>query len=269
MNEIVRYKDVLLAYILQHGMRVVGAILILVIGLWLIKRINKFIFELMVKRGVDESLRPFIRNVLGIAMRVLLVIVVISQIGVEATSFIAILGSAGLAVGLALQGSLSNFAGGVLILTLKPFRVGDFIEAQSQAGTVKLINIFNTVLKTADNKTIIIPNGPLANSTVVNYSMEPQRRVDLKFIIGYRNDIAEAKEIINRILDEDERVLAEPARQIISEVGENNITIMARVWVNSGDYWPLYWYMQEKVKFDFEKAGIERPATVREQVSLK
>ncbi len=265
MLDIEKYRLTLIDFVVLYGMKLVVAVFILVIGLWIIKRLSKFLDNLMVRKDVDISLRPFLSSIITVMLWVILIVVVISQIGVEMTSFIAILGSAGLAIGLALQGSLSNFAGGVLILTIKPFRVGDFIDAQGQSGTVHLINIFNTVLKTGDNKTIYLPNGPLASSVVVNYSVENTRRVELLFTVSVNNDIGKVRSLIQQLINEDARVLPEPAPAIVvTNFAEHAITISTRVWCNRPDYWPLFWEMTEKAKATFEENGITLPIPKRE-----
>lgn len=257
MFDITRYTRTISNYVVVYGMKIVIALLILVVGLWLIKRLTNFLFKLMEKRGFDPSLIPFLHNIANIALKIMLIIVVISQIGIEATSFLAILGSAGIAVGLALQGSLSNFAGGVLLLTLRPFRVGDFIEAQGQSGKVHLINIFNTVIKTGDNKTIFIPNGPLASGTIINYDIEDNRRVDLKIAINPNSNVKEARELIYKIAEQDTRVLKEPAPKVaIAEMSAGAVTLLVRVWAHHTDYWDVFYAMQEKVKDEFHKENI-------------
>ncbi|WP_018478401.1 mechanosensitive ion channel family protein [Pontibacter roseus] len=251
------YSATITNFVMVYGMRLVAATLTLLVGLWVINWLNRLIYNLMVRKDVDISLRPFLKNLLAIIMRVLLIILVIAQLGVEMTSFIAILGSAGLAIGLALQGSLSNFAGGVLILTIKPFRVGDYIEAQGQAGTVDIINIFNTVIKTPDNKTIFIPNGPLANSVVVNYTVEKTRRVELKYPVSVNNDIGQVRQILLGLLNADKRVHPEPAPVIVvTDFTDKLLTLSVRVWVNKENYWNFFWDMNEKVKATFEEQGI-------------
>lgn len=256
-------------YILIYGMKVVAAAVMLIIGLWLIKRLTNFLKRFMHTKGVDPSLAPFLNNIISIGLKIFLVILVISQLGIEATSFLAILGSAGIAIGLALQGSLSNFAGGVLLLTLRPFRVGDFIEAQGQSGKVHLINIFNTVIKTGDNKTIFIPNGPLASGTIVNYDLEEKRRVDMKFTIDYRSDVGLAKEILNNLIAKDSRILNDPAPMIaVSDVVDNAVSVMIRVWVNKPDYWNVYYAMQENVRDAFQQENINTPIAVRQMVPV-
>jgi small conductance mechanosensitive channel len=261
------YSANLTNFVMLYGMRLVSAIITLLVGLWVINRLNRMVFNLMVKKDVDVSLRPFLKSVLAVVMRVLLIILVIAQLGVEMTSFIAILGSAGLAIGLALQGSLSNFAGGVLILTIKPFRVGDYIEAQGQAGTVNMINIFNTVVKTPDNKTIFIPNGPLANSVVVNFTIEKTRRVELKFAVSVNNDIGKVRQILQELIAADERVLPDPAPVIVvTEFAEHSLTLTVRAWVNKENFWAFFWDMNERAKSAFEQQGIQMPVPRREMV---
>ncbi|WP_246597115.1 mechanosensitive ion channel family protein [Pontibacter aydingkolensis] len=268
MFDIEKYRGVLVDFVVLYGMKLIVAIFILAIGTWVIRRLNRFLNNMMVRKNVDPSLRPFLGSIIGVLLWVSLIVVVISQIGVEMTSFIAILGSAGLAIGLALQGSLSNFAGGVLILTIKPFRVGDFIDAQGQSGTVHIINIFNTVLKTGDNKTIYLPNGPLASSVVVNYSVENTRRVELLFTISVNNDIGKVRQLIQQLINDDSRVLPEPEPAIVvTNFAEHAITISTRVWCNRTDYWPLFWDMTEKAKAAFETNNIALPVPRREMLS--
>lgn len=268
MDRINDYSQNLLQYITIYGLRILSAILILLVGLWLIKRITKFLHKIMHQRGMDASLIPFLITIANILLKITLVIVVISQIGIEATSFLAILGSAGIAIGLALQGSLSNFAGGVLLLTVRPFRVGDFIDAQGQSGKVHEINIFNTIIKTGDNKTIFIPNGPLASGTIVNYDLEEHRRVDMKFTIDYRNDVEKAREILKEIMRKDIRILDDPAPMVaVSEVTDSGLTLIVRAWVNHLDYWDVFYAMQEQVKIEFQKEQIKAPVVQREMVT--
>ena len=182
------------------------------------------------------------------------------MLGIQMTSFIAILGAAGLAVGLALQGSLANFAGGVLILLFKPFKVGDFIDAVGFSGTVKEIQVFSTKMTTPDNKTIIIPNGNLANSSMTNYSTQTQRRVDFVFGIGYNDDIKKAKSVINELIYKDERILKDPEPLVVvSELGDSSVNLTVRVWSKSADYWGIFFDMQESVKLKFDEQGISIP----------
>lgn len=254
MNNLTEYTRTITDYLVLYGMKVITALLILVVGLWLIKRLTNFLFKLMEKRGIDPSLVPFLHNIANIALKIMLLIVVISQIGIEATSFLAILGSAGIAIGLALQGSLSNFAGGVLLLTLRPFRVGDFIEAQGQSGKVHIINIFNTVIKTGDNKTIFIPNGPLASGTIVNHDLEEKRRVDLKFLVPLDLDINKTRNTIYNLIAQDLRVIQEPApKVVVSETTGTEATLLVRVWATHSDYWDVYYALQENIREAIQK----------------
>ena len=238
----------------------IGAILILLIGLWVIKIIVKGAGKAMEKANTDVSLRKFLLSLVSISLKALLIISVASMVGIATTSFVAVIGAAGLAVGLALQGSLANFAGGVLILIFKPFKAGDVIEAQGFTAKVEEIQIFNTILKTPDNKTIIIPNGNLSNNNIVNYSTEPRRRVDMTFGIGYDDDIAKAKNVLAQLLKDDARVLADPEPMIaVSELADSSVNLIVRAWVQAADYWGLYFDMQENVKIAFEKNQLSIP----------
>ncbi|MCC9165705.1 mechanosensitive ion channel family protein [Pontibacter harenae] len=259
-------RELVVNFTLVYGMRLVVAILMLIIGTWLIKRLNRLIQRMLLRKHVDESLRPFLGSILNVTFWILLSVLIISQLGVEMTSFIAVLGSAGLAIGLALQGSLSNFAGGVLILTIKPFRVGDFIEAQGQMGTVYIINIFNTVIKTGNNQVIYMPNGPLASSVVVNYSVEPTRRMELNLVISTQNDFAAVKQMLQELVDADLRILPNPAPFIgVTAFTEYSITISMRLWAKKEEFWPLNWDMNERVKTVFEQKGVKMPAPIQKR----
>ena len=194
---ITRVKELILTY----GPKVIGAIVVLIVGLWVIRLLVSSMARLMRKREVDSSLVPFVRGLVGAILKLGLIISVIQMIGVETTSFIAVLGAMGLAIGMALSGTLQNFAGGVMILLFKPYKVGDFIDAQGHTGTVHSIQIFNTVLKTPDNKTVILPNAPISTGAIVNFSTEPQRRVDMSFGIGYDDDIDAAKRTLQELID--------------------------------------------------------------------
>ncbi|WP_242920466.1 mechanosensitive ion channel family protein [Pontibacter liquoris] len=260
------YRDTLFNFAVLYGMRLLVAAFMLIIGIWIIRRLNNFIQQVMFRKHVDESLRPFLESILSVTLWILLIILVIAQLGVEMTSFIAVLGSAGLAIGLALQGSLSNFAGGVLILTIKPFRVGDFIEAQGQAGTVHLINIFNTVIKTGNNQVIYMPNGPLASSVVVNYSVEPTRRMELNLVISPQNNLAAVKQLLQNLIDADPRILPDPAPVIaVTAFTEYTLTISMRLWAKREEFWPLNWEMNERVNEAFEQHGVKMPAPVQKR----
>ncbi len=255
-----KYIDQAGELIVSYAPKVLLAIVVLIVGLWIIKAIVNALVKLMQKRNVDSSLVPFLKGMTGIILKVMLLISVISLLGVETTAFVAVLGAAGLAVGLALSGTLQNFAGGVVILVIKPFRAGDFIDAQSYMGTVHEIQIFNTILKTTDNRTVYIPNGGLATGAIVNFSTEPTRRVDMSFGIGYSDDIDKAKEILMRLLTEDERVLKDPEPSVsVAQLADSSVNFNVRPWVNAGDYWGVYLDMQEKVKKTFDAEGVSIP----------
>ncbi len=236
------------------------AIIVLVIGLFIIRGIRKLVLKFFEKKDFDPSVETFLASLITITLKILLVISVISMLGIQMTSFVAIIGAAGLAVGLSLQGSLANFAGGVLILSFKPFKVGDYIDGAGHSGTVSQIQIFNTVLKTPDNKTIIIPNGGLSNASIVNYSMEKKRRVDLSFGISYDDDLKKAKKVLQKIVDADKRILRTPESFIrLGELGDSSVNITLRLWVKAEDYWDVSFDMKESVKFSFDKNKISFP----------
>jgi small conductance mechanosensitive channel len=251
-----KINDVVIAF----GPRLIGAIITLIIGWWIIKIIQRSMRKSFEKREMEPSLRGFLNSMIGILLKVLLLISVIGMIGVQMTSFIAILGAVGLAVGMALSGTLQNFAGGVIILLFKPFKVGDYIEAQGHSGSVNEIQIFNTILKTPDNKTIIIPNGGLSNSSMTNYSTEPRRRVDFVFGIGYGDDVDKARSVIRKLIDDDERILKDPEPFIaVSELADSSVNLVVRVWAEASNYWGIYFDMHEKVYKSFDKEGLNIP----------
>ncbi|MBN2635155.1 MAG: mechanosensitive ion channel [Prolixibacteraceae bacterium] len=246
--------------IMIYGPKLIGAIITLIIGLWVINILQRVVRKGFEKRNVDISLRGFLNSMIGILLKIMLFISVVGMLGVEMTSFIAILGAAGLAVGLALSGTLQNFAGGVMILIFKPFKVGDYIDAQGHSGSVNEIQIFNTILKTPDNKTIIIPNGGLSTGSMVNYSAEPQRRVDFVFGIAYGDDMDKARSVLQKLIDDDERILKEPAPFIaVSELADSSVNIVVRVWADAANYWGIYFDMHEKVYKTFDKEGLNIP----------
>ncbi len=250
---------------MTYGPQLVLAILVLIIGLWIINRFVRVVAAGMERSNTEPTLARFLTSLASIGLKALLLISVASMVGIETTSFIAVLGAAGLAVGLALQGSLSNFAGGVLVLMFRPYKVGDFVEAQGVMGTVHEIQIFNTIMKTPDNKVIIVPNGAISNGIITNFSMEATRRVDFVFGIGYGDDIAKAKSTIERLVTEDERSLSDPAPQIVvSELADSSVNITVRVWVNASDYWGLYFDLMEKVKVTFDAEDISIPFPQRD-----
>jgi small conductance mechanosensitive channel len=245
---------------LKYGGQLVLAILTLLIGLWVIGKIVKGMRKMFEARGFDASLQSFLISLTGIVLKIMLVISVVTMLGVEMTSFVAILAAAGLAIGMALSGTLQNFAGGVMILIFRPFKVGDYITAEGHSGTVKEIQIFHTILNTPDKKTIILPNGPVSNGSTVNYSTEPVRRVDFTFGIGYNDDIDKAKQVIMSIIEKDERILKDPAPFVgVINLGESSVDLVTRVWANAGDYWDIFFEMQETVKKEFDRQGVSIP----------
>jgi len=244
----------------QYGPKLVGAIIVLILGFWIVRGITKATVRMMTKRQVDPSLIPFLKGLISIILKVLVIISVLGMVGIQMTSFIAILGAAGLAIGLALSGMLQNFAGGVIILIFRPFKVGDFIDAQGHMGTVKEISIFTTVLNSVDKKVIIIPNGPLSTGSLTNFSREPQRRVDWKFGIAYGDDMENFKKAINDFIEEDTRILKEPEPFIgLSELGDSSVNFAVRVWVNAEDYWGVHFDMNEKVYKRFGDYNLNIP----------
>jgi small conductance mechanosensitive channel len=255
-----QYVDTLINLFVVWGPKLAGAVLALIIGLWLANMITGGLSRRMEKNEVDPSLRPFLESLVSALLKVLVLVSVLGMVGIEMTSFIAILGAAGLAVGLALSGTLQNFAGGVMILIFKPFKVGDVIEAQGYTGSVNMIQIFNTILKTPDNKTIIIPNGGLSTSSMVNYSTEATRRVDWTFGIAYGDDIDKAKEVLGALLAAHEKVLKDPAPFIeLGELADSSVNFTVRAWVNAEDYWAVHFYMLHKVYREFAAAGLNIP----------
>jgi small conductance mechanosensitive channel len=244
---------------------IVKAILVIVIGLPVIRVLTGALSRFMNKRNIDASLKPFLLSLFKNILRVLLIVTALSMLGVEMTSFVAIIGAAGLAVGLALQGTLQNFAGGVIILLLRPFKTGDYIEGGGEAGTVKEIRIFNTILNTPDNVRVMVPNGKLSNDNIKNYSAENTRRVDMVFGIGYSDDIKKAKDLLEKIVTSDERVLKDPAPQIVvGELGDSSVNFNVRPWVKGPDYWDVYFDMHQKVKEEFDANGISIPFPQRD-----
>ncbi len=240
--------------------RIAIACVIFYVGRWIVRRLTTVIHKIFIKRDVEASLATFLLSLVNISMTFILIIIVISFLGIDTTSFIAIFASAGLAVGMALSGTLQNFAGGVLVLLLKPYRVGDFIEAQGQTGTVKAITLFSTVLATPDNKNIILPNGGMSTGIINNYSKENIRRVDWIFGIAYGDDYDKAKATIASLLEADDRVMKDPAYFIaLGALADSSVNITVRAWVASEDYWGVFFDMNEKVYKTFPKEGLNIP----------
>jgi len=260
MDNIDKHLEQITAMAIEFSPKIILAVLTLIVGLWLIKMVGKGVQRTMAARDVDVSLQTFVTSLCTMTLKALLILSIAGMVGIEVTSFIAIFGAAGLAVGMALSGTLQNFAGGVMLMLFKPYKVGDFVEVQGYAGTVKAIQIFNTILKTGDNKTIIIPNAPISTSSMINYSTEATRRVDLNFGIGYNDDIDQAKAVLLSIIEKDERVFTDPAPFIaVSELADNSVNFVVRIWVNAGDYWGVHFAMLENVKKGFDENKISIP----------
>ncbi len=244
----------------EYGPKLIGAIVVWIIGSMVIKSISKALNKYMDKRNMDPSLKTFLKSLVNILLKILLGITVLGMLGVQMTSFIAILGAVGLAVGMALSGTLQNFAGGVIILLFKPFKVGDFIDAQGFKGAVKEIQIFNTILTDLDNKTIIIPNAGLSTNSMVNYSTEPIRRVDITVGIAYGESVEKSRKILNELGKNDKRVLPDPLPFIgVTELADSSVNLTFRVWVNAADYWGVFFDMNENVYNAFNKSGVQIP----------
>lgn len=246
--------------LLTIGAKILISIAIYFIGHFLIKKLVRFIRVMLAKRGVDPSLSSFTLSFVKITLMLFVLIVIVGILGIDTSSFVAIFASLGIAIGMALSGTLQNFAGGVLILVLKPFKVGDFIETQSQLGTVKDIRLFNILLNTPDNKTIIIPNGGIANNIINNYSHETTRRVDWSFGIGYGDDYDKAKAILTKIIVADKRILKDPEYFIaLGALADSSVNITVRVWASKDDYWDVFFDMNESVYKEFTAQGINIP----------
>ena len=247
-------------FIIKNGIEILTGIVVLIIGLWIIKRIVKISVKVMEKRDVNVSLRGFFKSLLSVTLKVLLVISVADMIGIKTTSFIAVLGAAGLGVGLALQGTLTNFAGGVMILLFKPFKVGDLIETQGHLGTVKEIHIFVTILLTFEKKTVIIPNAAVSNGDIINYVTEGLIRVDMVFGISYESNIKDAKEVLMNILTSHPMVLKDPAPFVgVKELADSSVNLAVRPYTIPDDYWTVYFDVMESGKIALDEAGITIP----------
>ena len=259
VEQLVKMSEAWLPVVLEYSGKLTLALITMLIGWWLIGRLTSSVGRLLNMRQVDRVLSSFICSLVGIVLKVLLLVSVASMIGVETTSFIAVIGAAGLAIGLALQGSLANFAGGVLIMLFRPFRAGDWIEAQGVSGSVDSIQIFHTTLKTADNKVVIVPNGSLSNGHITNYSREPKRRADINLGIDYSSDIKQAREVLLEIA-KDPRVHADPAPVVfVTGLGDSAINVSLRVWVDTPNFWPVTFAFTEQAKERLTEAGIGIP----------
>lgn len=247
------------------GLNLIAAIAIFVIGRWIAMAVHKIVVKGLEKAKLEPILVRFLGNIVYTLLLIFVVLAAISQVGVQTTSLIALLGAAGLAVGLALQGSLANFAAGILIIIFRPYRIGDFVEGGGVAGTVDEVQIFTTVLKSPDNRRIIVPNGQMMSGTIVNFSAHPTRRVDLTASVSYDDDSDKVRRVLTEILAADERVLAEPAPNIrMMTHADSSIDWIVRPWVNASDYWPVYFDLTEQIKRRFDEEGISIPYPQRD-----
>lgn len=246
--------------ILDFGLKLAIAIGIFIVGFWLAKVISKAIVKVLTKRETEPSLITFLASLTRAVIKILVVITAVTQLGVEMTSFVALLGAAGLAIGMAFSGTLSNFAGGVMILFFKPFKIGDFINVQGEEGFVDQILIFNTILKTFDNKVIILANGAVANNTIVNYTKADKRRVDWHLGIAYGDDLKVAKEVLFKFIKEEKRILQDPIPFVgVGELGDSSVNLVVKAWVSTDDYWDVFYALNERVYNEFGDAGLHIP----------
>lgn len=252
-------------YIIPWAVNIVLALATFVVGRWLARLVTRALTHVLARAKVDDTLARFLGNIAYTALFVVVVIAALNQLGVDTTSVLAVFAAAGLAVGLALKDSLSNFAAGVMLILYKPFAVGDFIEAAGTSGSVEAIRIFNTLLKTPDNREVSVPNAHIYGGTIVNVTARPQRRIDLVFGIGYGDDVAKAKRLLMELMASDPRVLADPAPFVgVVELGDNSVNIAARPWVASGDFWATRCDLMEQVKATFDRNGISIPFPQRD-----
>ena len=248
------------AMVSSFGTDLIVAIIIFVVGRWVAKWLARLTEKAMQRADADVTLVTFVRSIVYIALLTFVVMAAIAKLGIQTTSFIAVLGAAGFAIGLALQGSLGNFAAGVMLIIFRPFKAGDFVEAAGISGVVEEIKIFTTTLKTGDNKTIIVPNASITSSTIVNYSAKDTRRVDLTVGVGYGDDIDKVREVLSGIISADDRIMSEPAPMIaVAELADSSVNFAVRSWVKSSDYWPVFFHLNETIKKRFDEEGISIP----------
>lgn len=252
-------------YLQIYGLNIIAAIVILVIGRIVVGFLSRMVERGMNKAHVDPSLTSFVKNLTYVALLAFVVLMVLARLGVQTTSFIAVLGAAGLAIGLALQGSLANFAAGVLMLIFRPFKAGDYVEIAGTTGTVQEIQIFNTILHTPDNRRVIVPNASVTGGNITNYSSNPTRRIDMVVGVSYEDDIKKAKEILENVVTSDIRVLKDPAPTIaVMELGESSVDFVVRPWVNAADYWPTRFALTERIKLELDRNDITIPYPQRD-----
>ena len=260
-NEAVsKYSDMAITYASEYGLKVVAAILIFVIGKWAVNKLTALSKSLMEKANVDKTLVEFAESLVYFVLLMMVILASLNALGINTTSFLAVFGAAGLAIGLALQGSLANVGAAVLIIVFRPFKVGDFVEAGGAVGTVEDVNLFSTIIAPLDNRTVIVPNAAIVGGNITNFSMKEQRRVDHVFGIGYDDDLKLAKETLMEMMTNDPRVIQDPAPFVaVSELGDNSVNFITRAWVKTEDYWDVYFEQIEKVKLTFDEKGISFP----------
>ncbi|KAF7775496.1 small conductance mechanosensitive channel [Pseudoalteromonas citrea] len=260
MDTIINWVNENSDVLLHYGVQIILAIIILLIGVKVAKFCAGLTEKAFSKRNIDKAVGGFVANIIYALVFAATILMALSQVGIQTTSFVAILGAAGLAVGLALQGSLSNFASGVLIIMLRPFKSGDFIEAGGKSGSVEKIEIFSTELRTPDNKVIIMPNSAIMSGAIVNYSREKTRRIDLVIGVSYEADLKQTKQVLQQVLDQESRLLKTPAYTVaVSELADSSVNFVVRPWVNTSDYWPTYFSLVENIKLALDDAGIAIP----------
>ena len=265
MEDVNKYADMVQALVAAYGLKIIAAIVIFIIGKWLSGVLSRAVGKAMERAKAEQVLVKFVVNLAYAALLAFVVLAALAQLGIQTTSFIAIIGAAGLAIGLALQGSLSNFAAGVMLIIFRPFKVGDYIEAAGTAGSVEEIMIFSTKLRSPDNKQLYVPNGSIISGTITNYSAREQRRVDLVFGCGYGDDIKKTKALLEAIVKENALVLDEPAPTIgVLELGDSSVNFAVRPWVATPDYWDVHFQITEEVKQRFDEAGISIPFPQRD-----
>ncbi|HPJ92607.1 MAG TPA: mechanosensitive ion channel [Deltaproteobacteria bacterium] len=248
-----------------YGIKIIAALVVFIVGRWIAKGVEKLTAKVLVKRNVDPTIVSFVEHLVYIALITFVIIAALAQLGIQTTSFIAVIGAAGLAIGLALQGSLANFAAGFLMIIFRPFKAGDYIEGGGAVGTVEKIEVFTTTLKTVDNKVIIIPNAKMMGDNIINYSAKDTRRVDLNFGVSYGDDIDKVRKILADVVDKESRILKDPETMIIvKELADSSVNFQVRAWVKTADYWGVYFDMIETVKKQFDAADISIPFPQRD-----
>ena len=260
MSQVETALNGIITWCVNAGWNIIGAIIIYIVGRYLIKFVMRLTFNILERQKVDTSVKTFLQSFINIGLTILLIIAIAGRLGVETTSFAALLASAGVAIGMALSGNLNNLAGGLIILLLKPFKVGDFIEAQGLTGTVKAIQIFHTIITTVDNKEIFIPNGALSNGSVINYNINTTRRLEWVIGVEYNEDYDKVEAVIKRLISEDPRILPDPAPFVaLKELADSSVNIVIRCWVKGADYWDVNFDMNRRVYTTFNSEGISFP----------